>query len=214
MNTKDLEKMRVDYRMAQLDIEDVLTSPHDQLKKWLKEAMEAQIPEPNAMILATCNEHLKPSARVVLLKGLEDGGLIFYTNYDSRKGKELQKNPSCALVFNWLELQRQVRVEGTVERVSKEESAAYFHSRPRGSQLSGAVSPQSQIISNKEALEKEIWLLDEATRDKTIPMPDNWGGYIVKPHLFEFWQGRESRFHDRIEYHFTEGKWDLARLAP
>ena len=210
-----LENLRKEYISEKLSEKDVAKDPIKQFGLWLKEAMDAGVYEPNAMTLATTSIDRKPSARIVLLKGYEERGFMFYTNYLSAKGKEMAKNPVVALVFHWAELGRQVRIEGTVEKLTKEESERYFQSRPKKSQLGAIVSPQSQIIDGMDEIQK-IWEEAEARYDgKTIPKPAFWGGYLVKPQIIEFWQGRQSRLHDRIVFKKADKKsWKIIRLAP
>lgn len=212
----DLEKLRQEYAERTLDASDADPDPFRQLEHWLADALEAGLPEPNAMTLATCTPDGKPSARVVLLKGIEGGGLDFYTNYESRKGRELEENPRAAVVFLWLELQRQLRVEGRVERVSEEQSSRYFQSRPIGSQIGAAASPQSRIMSDRAELERNFAELEKQYNESGhISRPPYWGGYRIIPDCFEFWQGRRSRLHDRLQYALdAEGRWQLERLAP
>jgi pyridoxamine 5'-phosphate oxidase len=212
----DLEKLREEYAEHTLDASDADPDPFRQLEHWLSHAVEAGLPEPNAMTLATCTPDGKPSARVVLLKGIEGGGLDFYTNYESRKGRELEENPRAAVVFLWLELQRQLRVEGRVERVPEEQSSRYFQSRPIGSQIGAAASPQSRIMNDRAELERNFAELEKQYNESGhIPRPPHWGGYRIIPDCFEFWQGRRSRLHDRLQYALDEeGRWRLERLAP
>ena len=176
--------------------------------------MTAELYEPKAMTLATVDKAGKPNARLVLLKGFDENGFSFYTNYMSQKGKEIKKNPQACLVFHWGPLERQVRIEGKIEKLSKEASEKYFHSRPVGSQIGAIVSPQSQIITDRKILEKKMEEVAAQYEGKTIPKPAHWGGYIVKPTSIEFWQGRSSRLHDRIKYDLVNGKWQTSRLAP
>lgn len=211
----NLEELREDYRHDQLDESDTAAHPFDQFKTWFAQAQRAEVPEPNAMVLATHSREGGVAARVVLLKELTKEGFVFYTNYTSRKGQELTANPSAALVFNWLELQRQVRIEGRVERIPPEQSTEYFQSRPRGSQLGAWTSPQSDEIANREVLEARYRAMEERFADQDpLPRPDHWGGYVLLPHRIEFWQGRSSRLHDRIEYLRENEDWKRRRLAP
>jgi pyridoxamine 5'-phosphate oxidase len=211
----NIADLREDYRLKSLDFTDVTTHPFSQFETWFQEAITAQILEPNAMILATVADG-KPSARVVLLKGLTSEGFVFFTNYTSRKGVELAENPNAALCFNWLDLQRQIRIEGVVEKISEEESDAYFNSRPFSSRIGAWASPQSQIIPNRSILEENVVKLTQKYENtEGVPRPEHWGGYILFPTLIEFWQGRSSRLHDRIRYDKTEkGDWEMVRLAP
>jgi pyridoxamine 5'-phosphate oxidase len=215
MNKEELQNLRQDYSTATLSENSINVNPIKQFDIWFKEALAAEIHEPNAMTLATATTDGRPSARIVLLKDFDMNGFAFYTNYLSRKGKELTKNPNGALLFFWGELERQVRIEGTIEKLSKEDSEKYFHSRPKGSQLGALASPQSQEIPNREILESKISQLEAEYGDKDIPKPSFWGGYILKPRLIEFWQGRSNRLHDRILFKKIDKKnWKKVRLAP
>ena len=213
----DLQDLREDYTHSELLESNASEDPLRQFEAWFAAARSARIAEPNAMILATAAPDGRPAARVVLLKEVNPrGGFVFYTNYRSRKGEELSANPYAALCFNWLEQQRQVRIEGRVERVPAEDSTAYFQSRPRGSQLGAWASPQSSVVPNREVLEAQVSELEaEFSGQDNLPRPDHWGGYAVIPDRIEFWQGRSNRLHDRLEYRRGEhGDWERVRLAP
>lgn len=215
MNQEELQNLRQDYSAASLSETTINNNPIKQFDIWFNEALEAKIHEPNAMTLATATTDGRPSARIVLLKGFDINGFAFYTNYLSRKGKEITKNPLGAITFYWGELERQVRIEGNIEKLSKEQSEKYFHSRPKLSQLSALASPQSQEITDRGILETKMSQLEAEYTDKEVPKPSFWGGYILKPRLIEFWQGRSSRLHDRIIYKKIDNKnWKKARLAP
>lgn len=215
INKETIENLRKDYSSEELSKKEVEKNPIKQFGKWFQEAMDSGIYEPNAMTLATTSIDRKPSARIVLLKGYDERGFLFYTNYLSAKGKEISRNPVVAVVFHWPELARQVRIEGTVEKLSKEESERYFHSRPKESQIGALISPQSQLIENRDELEKNWKVAELKYTDKTIPKPAHWGGYLIKPQVIEFWQGRSSRLHDRIVYKKSDKQsWKIVRLAP
>ncbi|WP_443939277.1 pyridoxamine 5'-phosphate oxidase [Pedobacter sp. MW01-1-1] len=209
-----LQNLRQDYKSSSLTEADTDEDAIVQFKTWFEQAVEAKIYEPNVMTLATVDSAGKPDARIVLLKGIEEKGFSFFTNYLSSKGKELKKNPHACLVFFWPDLERQVRIEGVVEKLDKETSENYFHSRPIGSQIAAVASPQSQIIPDRDFLENRVAQLTEENKGKTIAKPSHWGGYIVKPVRIEFWQGRASRLHDRINYEKQKGEWIKTRLAP
>jgi len=216
MPTKKLANLREDYSKKKLDIDDVLDNPLKQFETWINEALQSEIPEPNAMTLSTVNPDGIPSARIVLLKKLDEKGFTFFTNYNSHKGKEMAKNKNVALTFVWLELERQVRIEGVVKKISRKASKKYFQSRPKKSQMGAWVSSQSKVIKDRSVLEKSMKDLEERYQDEDVlPCPPHWGGYIVQPVKIEFWQGRRSRLHDRIRYKLSKkGKWKMERLAP
>lgn len=193
---------------------DLDPDPIKQFQLWFAEAQAVGIPEPTAMILATADREGRPSARTVLLKDVDHRGFVFYTNYESRKGKELEENPRAALVFNWPQLRRQVCIEGSVSRVSREESEAYFKTRPRGHQLGAWASRQSSVVSGREELDRRLAALEAEYQGKEIPLPPYWGGYRVTPERIEFWQGRANRMHDRLVYRRQKDGWVLERLAP
>jgi pyridoxamine 5'-phosphate oxidase len=194
--------------------DDLDPDPLAQFGRWFKEAVEAGLPEPNAMTLATATPDGRPSARVVLLKAFDERGFVLYSNYDSRKGRELAANPRAALVFHWQPLRRQVRIEGRVERVDPDESAAYFATRPLGAQLGAWASPQSAVIPSRDELIARYQRLAEEHEGLQVPLPPFWGGLRVVPEALEFWLGRESRLHDRLRYTRRPGGWTIERLAP
>ncbi len=213
----DPSQMRKNYMQAGLLESDLAAHPIDQFTVWFKQAVEANTGEwyeANTMTLATATPDGMPSARIVLLKGVSPDGLTFFTNYESQKGRELAENPRAAVVFFWAQLERQVRVSGVVERLTREESKAYFETRPRGSRLGARASRQSSVVGSREVLEKELAEQERLFGGEGVDMPDYWGGYRLKPTYFEFWQGRPSRMHDRLVYRLEGGSWKVERLAP
>lgn len=207
--------LRKEYSSQSLLETDIARDPIEQFEKWWTQAINSQIEEPNAMTLATASGDGMPSARIVLLKGFDRNGFIFYTNYKSYKGMQLAENPKACLVFFWKELERQVRITGLVQKVSEAESDQYFLSRPKGSQVGAYTSPQSQVVESRNWLDKKYLELSVLFREKELKRPEHWGGYIVTPVIIEFWQGRPSRLHDRIQYSLEEdGSWKIERLAP
>ncbi|UII24221.1 pyridoxamine 5'-phosphate oxidase [Fulvivirga ligni] len=212
---KNIADIRKDYALKALDVKDVLKDPIKQFEKWLNEALECDIKEATAMNVATVSEQGLPSSRIILLKGVTAEGFTFFTNYMSSKGRELEANPAVALNFFWPELERQVRIQGTAAKVSEEESTEYFQSRPKGSQIGAWCSPQSAVIEDRSLLEeRQKTLTEKFSDDEVLPKPKQWGGYLVKPFLIEFWQGRPSRLHDRLLYTLQDDNWKINRLAP
>lgn len=210
-----ISDIRREYMLKSFDESHAANNPFDQFREWWEEATSADIDEVNAMTLATVDGNGKPAARIVLLKGYTQDGFVFFTNYESAKGQDLAINPNVALLFFWKELERQIRIEGTVEKIDPADSDAYFHSRPAGSRIGAWVSPQSKVIPNRAFLENNYHeLVKKYPNENTVPRPPHWGGFIVKPESFEFWQGRSSRLHDRLKYTKTKEGWNRERLAP
>jgi pyridoxamine 5'-phosphate oxidase len=214
LTIETLQNLRQEYRSAALSEAEVDKDPIAQFAKWFTDALSAQLFEPNVMTLATADKTGKPAARIVLLKGFDEQGFTFYTNYDSHKGHDLEENPRAALVFFWPALERQVRIEGMVTKTAAEVADRYFHSRPTGSQIGALASPQSSVLTDRHMLEDKVVELTQQYENKDIPRPAHWGGYVVSPVNIEFWQGRPSRLHDRIYYQLTDGQWSISRLAP
>jgi pyridoxamine 5'-phosphate oxidase len=210
MNIADLRK---NYEKAELSEDASAADPLKQFERWLNEAIQSEVPEPNAMTVATVASNMRPSTRVVLIKGYDERGIVWYTNYDSRKGKELAGNPYAALQFHWVELERVVRIEGRMEKISDAESDAYFHSRPLDSRIGAWASPQSQVIDGRGVLVTNAAKY-AAQFMLNPPRPPHWGGYRLVPDEWQFWQGRKSRLHDRLRYRLNEGNWLRERLAP
>ena len=212
---ENLANIRKDYRKATLDTDSVDAHPIKQFEKWFNEALQAQVPEPNAMNLATVGADGRPSSRIVLLKGLERNCFLFYTNYQSRKGRELEERPACALTFFWPELERQVRISGVASRVDAATSDAYFQSRPRDSQIGAWASPQSSLIGSRDILAQRFKAIEDKFEGQPVlPRPHQWGGFQVEPLEIEFWQGGHGRLHDRIQYVLVDVQWRIFRLAP
>ena len=211
---KNIADIRNDYILNTLDESDIATNPIEQFTRWWNEATNSKVAEVNAMTLATATTDGKPSARIVLLKDYDEKGFVFYTNYESHKGRELAENPNAALIFFWKEIERQVRIEGIVEKVTAQESDAYFAIRPDKSRIAAWASPQSKVVESRNVLEKNYEGF-AAEFKNSIPRPPHWGGYRVLPHTIEFWQGRRNRLHDRFQYTKTsQGSWKVERLAP
>ena len=214
MTNLDLAALRRDYALASLSETHVDADPIRQFEAWFADALVAQVLEPNAMTLATATSDGVPSARIVLLKGVDAGGFVFFTDYRSRKGAELAENPLAALVFLWKEIERQVRVSGAVSRVMAAESEAYYRSRPLGSRLGAWVSHQSSVIASRAEIEERWQAVSHRFADGDVPLPPHWGGYRVMPDEIEFWQGRPNRLHDRLRYERTSSGWTISRLSP
>jgi len=214
VNERDLSSLRREYAVGGLDESDLAPNPVDMVRHWLRDSVTAGLYEPNAMVVSTVSESGGPASRIVLLKGLDDRGFVFYTNYSSRKGAELVANPACALLFPWHGLERQVRVEGVAHRLSGAENDAYFETRPHASQLGAWASPQSEVIEDRAALDARYDEVAARFGEGTIPTPEHWGGFRVEHESVEFWQGRRGRMHDRLRYRRTPQGWVTERLAP
>lgn len=209
-----LRDIRTNYMKFELSESSVQKDPFSQLSLWLNDAVSEKIQEPTAMILSTIDQHGNPESRVVLLKELKAEGLVFYTNYNSKKGQQLAENKHVSVVFFWPELERQIRIKGVAEKISENESEEYFQSRPIDSQLGAWASPQSQIIESRQILDENYSYCQEYFRNNELKKPPHWGGFLIRPEYFEFWQGRSNRLHDRIEFCLYENQWKIQRLAP
>lgn len=214
-DSRDISQLRQEYSRHELEEAMVHSNPMEQFKIWFYEALESKLTEPNAFILSTIDSNGFPASRTLLVKEIMHSGFIFYTNYQSDKGKELEDNPNAGMTFLWLELQRQVRIKGTVSKISRELSEKYFQSRPFESQLGAWASPQSQVIADRTILDQTMENLREKFKNQDVlPLPDFWGGYLLQPVEVEFWQGRMARLHDRIRYRKLDKEWKIERLAP
>ncbi|MDD5361225.1 MAG: pyridoxamine 5'-phosphate oxidase [Ignavibacteria bacterium] len=214
IDTKQLQNIRINYKQKSLGITDVELNPYTQFEKWFDETMKSQILEPTAFILATADKNAKPSVRALLMKGFDEMGFYFYTNYESRKGKELEQNNQASIMFFWSELERQIRIEGKVYKLSQEESFKYFKTRPFKSRVGAWASNQSTVIGSRMTIVMKFLNYFMKFHSKDIPLPPYWGGYILKPEIFEFWQGRANRLHDRIRYRKEDDNWIIERLSP
>src|SRR5262245_31050110 len=212
--SQQIAQMRREYVSQPFRKSDVAGDPITQFKRWFDEAVQSAQPDVDAMTLSTATPDGRVAARIVLLKGCDERGFVFFTNYESRKSREMMSNPRVALTFYWHSLHRQVRIEGVVEKVTPEESEEYFQTRPRGSQIGAWASPQSEVIASREGLEQRVYEIEGRFKDRPINCPPFWGGFRVKAEMIEFWQGRESRLHDRILYTLREDEWRISRLAP
>lgn len=211
----NIADLRKEYTSASLDIDSALKDPFKQFEKWFQEAQQGQLPEPNAMVLSTVDSEGQPFQRTVLMKALEENGIVFYTNYKSRKAKQIEVNNKVNALFPWFPMERQVAIQGTAVKVSTRESMSYFLSRPHGSQLGAWVSQQSQVISSRSILEMKLTEMKQKFKEGKVPLPDFWGGYRIEPTSFEFWQGRQNRLHDRLLYEKqADGNWKISRLSP
>lgn len=213
MNEK-IRHLRQDYAHATLEEGEIESSPFIQFKKWFEAALEAELPEPHAMTLSTVDTNGRPSSRIVLLRNMDENGFVFFSNYLSRKGRESKSNPFAAMNFFWQAIERQVRIEGQLQKLNEAESDAYFASRPRESQIGAWASMQSQEISGRSALEEQVRRFQQEFQGKSVPRPPHWGGFCLVPDYFEFWQGRPSRLHDRISFRLEQGQWKISRLNP
>ncbi|HEY9116810.1 MAG TPA: pyridoxamine 5'-phosphate oxidase [Roseivirga sp.] len=213
--TENIADLRKEYTKASLDIDSVNPNPHIQFEKWFKEAQAGELPEPNAMILSTVDAEGQPFQRTVLMKALDEQGIVFYTNYKSRKAKQIEANNKVNILFPWFPMERQVSIQGVATKVSAKESLSYFLSRPHGSQLGAWVSQQSEVISSRSLLEMKLAEMKQKFKEGKVPLPDFWGGYRIEPTSFEFWQGRQNRLHDRLIYEKqADGSWKISRLSP
>ncbi|MEC7753324.1 pyridoxamine 5'-phosphate oxidase [Roseivirga thermotolerans] len=213
--TKSIADLRQEYTKAALDVESANESPFVQFEKWFGEAQSGELLEPNAMVLSTVDELNRPFQRTVLMKALDHSGLVFYTNYKSRKARHIEKNNQVSVLFPWYAMERQVFIQGIAKKVSAKESLKYFTSRPHGSQLGAWVSQQSQVISSRSILEMKLAEMKQKFKEGKVPLPDFWGGYRIEPTSFEFWQGRQNRLHDRLLYEKqAKGNWKISRLSP
>lgn len=216
MKEEELQNMRIAYQKDTLDREKLHEDPMVMTKEWLQVAVDQEVFEANAMSLATVDNDMQPTLRTVLLKGIDDVGFIFYSNYHSRKGREIEQNPKGAILLFWKELERQIRIEGTIEKISEQDSKAYFKNRPKGSQLGAWASRQSKVLRDRAELDDRLIELQDIYKDQDrLPKPAHWGGYRLVPHYYEFWQGRDNRLHDRFEFKQEDGDdWVINRLAP
>ncbi len=214
INNTDLSSLRRNYSLQRFDESTVEVNPFQQFSKWMEEALKSDLLDPTGMALGTANKDGIPAVRMVLLKGFDENGFVFFTNYESHKGSDLINNPNASILFFWKELERQIRITGTIEKTSRQESEEYFHTRPLESQLSAWASRQSSPIPNRKFLENEFEELKLKYEYKQIPLPPFWGGFRLIPNYFEFWQGRENRLHDRISYRIKNDFWDIVRLSP
>jgi pyridoxamine 5'-phosphate oxidase len=214
MENTEISGIRRDYSLTELNESTILSDPFKQFSKWMEESVKSNIIDPSAMVLATADKNSIPSVRIVLLKGFDNDGFVFFTNYNSKKGRELIENPNASILFFWKEFERQIRISGTVKRISQRESEEYFYSRPYESRLAAWASNQSEVIPNRDFLEKKFNYMKEKYKEQDVPLPSHWGGFKLFPDSFEFWQGRENRLHDRIGYTKSGSEWKIARLAP